>query len=228
MSTSKNTIFIWPRVITTDLITLHEGQPVLYVTRLKEYKNKNKRAEAVDYILEQLKEKYPVMCATLSNSDVLRKIYSLRMQYLKEAYKPKLWYSDLLNFLSEGDPVWDSLSNLKLTQITEPDVAEQENKVLFEGTLEELSKLDLTTISGLSTSNDADVNIPRSRKRVHSSTVGNSESVAVLLNSAVNALEEHYKRQKIEPNDEFHNFGRMIATEPKKIKDQNTDQQLKN
>ncbi|KAF5270491.1 hypothetical protein FQA39_LY08369 [Lamprigera yunnana] len=201
MSTSKNTIFTWPWDIATDLITLYEGQPVLYVTRLKKYKNENKRTEAVDYILKQWKEKYPAMCATLSNSDVLKKIHILRTQYLKENLKPKLCY-DLLNFLSEGDPVRDSLSNLKLTQITEPDVAEEENEVLFEGTLEELSNLDLPTTSGSSTSNDADVNIPRSRKRVHSSTVSNS--------LAVNALEEHCKRQKIEP-DEFHTFRRMIG-----------------
>ncbi|KAF5285809.1 hypothetical protein FQA39_LY04270 [Lamprigera yunnana] len=170
MPTSKNTIFTWPRDITTDLITLYEGQPVLYVTRT-----------------QYLKE-----------VDVLKKF--LVNGATAEAYKPKLWCYDLLNNLSEGDPVRDSLSNLKLT-----------------GILEELSNLDLPTTLESSSSNDADVNIPSSHKRVHSSTVSNSESVAALLNSAVNALEEYRKRQKIEPDDEFHTFGSkplIVQSEP--------------
>ncbi|KAK4882373.1 hypothetical protein RN001_005692 [Aquatica leii] len=205
-----------------------QGQPVLYVTKLKEYKNKNKRAEAVKYIQEQLKEKYPFLTTSLllkvalSNSDVVKKIHILRTQYLKEvgvwkkflvsgapaeAYKPKLWCFDALNFLSEGDPVRDSMSNFELTQITEPDVLDEENEVLFEGTVKELSNVDLPTTSGSSVAS-SDSDVPKSRKRVDSTTVNNSASVAALLNCAVNTLEEHRKRQKIEPEDELHTFGR--------------------
>ncbi|KAK5645350.1 hypothetical protein RI129_006650 [Pyrocoelia pectoralis] len=157
MATSKNTVFTWSRDITTDLITLYEGQPVLYVTRLKEYKNKNKRAEAVSYMQEQLQEKYPMMCATLSNGDVLKKIHTLRTQYLKEvgvckkflvsgasaeAYKPKLWCFDMLNFLSEGDPVRDSQSNLELTvsNVTNLMIATELKKIEDRKTVQQLKR----------------------------------------------------------------------------------------
>lgn len=128
---TKKSQFTWTREVTEDLIILYEAQPVLYVTSMKDYKNKNKRLEATNYIKSELMKKHPLLCNQLSIEDVTKKVHVIRTQYLKElstlkkylasgapaeAYIPKLWCFDMLRFLSEGDPTAESETNLDIPE----------------------------------------------------------------------------------------------------------------
>lgn len=78
-------------------IILYEAQPVLYVTSMKDHKNKNKRLEATIYIKSEVMIKHPLLCNQLSIEDVTKKVHVIRTQYLKEL-------STLKKYLSSGAP----------------------------------------------------------------------------------------------------------------------------
>lgn len=134
MSCSKTKrAFGWTREIIKDLIVLYESQTLLYNTKSKDYKNKMKRIEAINLIKNQLQGKYVMECEHLTYEDINKKIHILRTQYLKEvsslkkfqqtsgssadAYVPKLWCFDMLQFVTENDPVTESETNLTQVRI---------------------------------------------------------------------------------------------------------------
>lgn len=111
---------------TSPLITLYENYPCLYLVASPDYKNKNKRNEAIRDITTSLQEMTRI---SFTEDDVRKKIHVLRTQFLKEVsnikkclasgmaeeslYKSHLWCFDQLQFLQESAPVRKGESNIQ-------------------------------------------------------------------------------------------------------------------
>lgn len=110
---------------TSLLITLYESYPCLYVVASPDYKNKNKRNEAISEITTSIQE---ITGVSFTEDEVRKKIHVLRTQFLKEVsnikkclasgmaeeslYKSHLWCFEQLKFLRESAPVRKGESNL--------------------------------------------------------------------------------------------------------------------
>ncbi|KAK4882260.1 hypothetical protein RN001_005579 [Aquatica leii] len=137
-------VFPWTRVLVEDLIILYEGQSLLYMTKMKDYKNKVKRHNVIQSIQYELVIKYPVECRNLTDQDVTKKVHlkkCISSGASADAYEPKLWCFDMLQFLNECDPVRESQSNIELSETPmymDDGTNYMDDDVVFEGTLEEL------------------------------------------------------------------------------------------
>ncbi|GLV37565.1 hypothetical protein CBL_20377 [Carabus blaptoides fortunei] len=127
-----------------------------------------------------------------------------------DAYTPKLWCFDSLMFLSETDPVTESISNLEEPgniQESDIEISDTDN-VIFDGTVEELAqhRLELYENDASSPTSGTPVNRPGTNRPLNSST-----ALAELLNTAVKSLEEHKeKKTRVEEEDDFDLFGKEI------------------
>lgn len=115
----------WSRVAIMHLIDLYRQNPCLWNVRLVTYKDRNKRAAALEKICNEM-EKIGV-CLTVD--DIKKKIDTLRSQHRRELRKkkkktqksgagtedihtPTLWCFDSLSFLADGDDIRASTTNL--------------------------------------------------------------------------------------------------------------------
>ncbi|KAK5639765.1 hypothetical protein RI129_010576 [Pyrocoelia pectoralis] len=144
---SQSNKFVWSKEITQDLCLLYENHPILYCTYAPDYKNKNKRDNALIKIKQDLIDKNAFVAAqTLTIQDVKSKIHGLRTQFFKEynkikcsktsgcstdeIEKPKLWCYHLLEFLVNSAPVRPSTSTIEeVSSSVDVSVAEELRKI---------------------------------------------------------------------------------------------------
>lgn len=98
-----------------EFINLYRDSPCLWQVKGQDYHDRSKRGAAYELLIDKLKEMEPS-----ANKDlVIKKINNLRSSYRKElkkvkasiktgngaedVYQPKLWYFNILNFLSDQD-----------------------------------------------------------------------------------------------------------------------------
>lgn len=106
--------FVWNRESVNLLIENYRKRPLLYNPKHHHYKNRNKRLEALEEILNDVDEKCPFAANQgLNTDDIKQKIHTLRTQYFKEVnkikeytsidqlYIPKLWCFEKLSFLEK-------------------------------------------------------------------------------------------------------------------------------
>ena len=122
--------FQWTRAITLQFIDLLKQHPCLWQVKNDNYKNKIVRNSSLAAIIKALNEN---MNCEATQSDVMKKLHTLRSQFRKEMkdfktsqksgagtddlHVPKLWCFDALRFLTDGDVPRDATSNLDEPQV---------------------------------------------------------------------------------------------------------------
>lgn len=104
--------FVWNRESVNLLIENYKKRPLLYNSKHHHYKNRTKRLQALEEILNDVAEKCPFAANQgLNTDDIKQKIHTLRTQYFKEVnkikeyssigqlYVPKLWCFEKISFL---------------------------------------------------------------------------------------------------------------------------------
>ncbi|XP_066989137.1 uncharacterized protein [Macrobrachium rosenbergii] len=122
-TSAKEKSFHWDRAQTLMLIELYRLNPCLWNVKSDVYKDRNKRAVAINGITADLQR----IGSHVNAVEVKRKIEIIRSQYRREVrkiekskrsgagadmYAPTLWFFDELCFLNDGDSTRESVSNM--------------------------------------------------------------------------------------------------------------------
>lgn len=127
MSASTSYQEQWSRPTLLHLIELYRQHSCLWNVKLDTYKDRNKRAAALQIISEEIKK----IGVSVTANETKKKIDILRGQQRREMrkkrksqksgastddiYTPTLWCFDLLSFLNDGDDIRESATNLENT-----------------------------------------------------------------------------------------------------------------
>lgn len=117
-----------------EFIELFRDSPCLWQTTSKDYHDRSKREAAYERLVEKMKEVEPLA----NKESAIKKINNMRSSFRKElkkikesmrtgsgadeVYQPKLWYFELLRFLSDQETPRPSSSNID-SQDSENDVS---------------------------------------------------------------------------------------------------------
>ncbi|CAK1597851.1 unnamed protein product [Parnassius mnemosyne] len=112
------------RLWLAEFIELYRNEPCLWQNKSKEYHDRERKSAAYKVLLEKIKE----IDSTATIDTVKNKINTLRCTFKKEVLKvkssqrsgsgkddiyiPKLWYYDLLQFLTDQEVPRSSRSNI--------------------------------------------------------------------------------------------------------------------
>lgn len=108
-----------------EFIELFRDSPCLWQTTSKDYHDRSKREAAYERLVEKMKEVEPLA----NKESAIKKINNMRSSFRKElkkkikesmrtgsgadeVYQPKLWYFELLRFLSDQETPRPSSSNI--------------------------------------------------------------------------------------------------------------------
>jgi hypothetical protein len=117
-------IFMSPDFLTKFLEEYRE-MPVLWQVRSADYSNRTKRDEAWDSLVQLTREKIPEadLCFVKKKVDSIRASFRKELRRVRDskrsglsaddAYKPTLWYFDLLLFTADQDIARKSKRNLE-------------------------------------------------------------------------------------------------------------------
>ncbi|CAK1585405.1 unnamed protein product [Parnassius mnemosyne] len=189
-------------------IESYRNEPCLWQNKSKEYHDRERKSAAYKVLLEKIKE----IDSTATIDTVKSEINTLRCTFKREVlkvkssqrsgsgkddiYKPKLWYYDLLQFLTDKEVPRSSRSN-----ISTDDEETNDNEDLDSRPGSFLASNQSESDTGNSASSSAPPHHPRPTKRNLNQTLTND----VLL-----TVQDHFKRP-VQRDDRFDIFGKNVA-----------------
>ncbi|CAK1601696.1 unnamed protein product [Parnassius mnemosyne] len=196
------------RLWLAEFIELYRNEPCLWQNKSKEYHDRERKSAAYKVLLEKIKE----IDSTATIDTVKSKINTLRCTFKKEVLKvkssqrsgsgkddiyiPKLWYYDLLQFLTDQEVPRSSRSN-----ISKDDEETNNNEDLDPRPGSSLASNYSESDTGNSASSSAQPHHPRPTKKNLNQTLTND----VLL-----TVQDHFKRP-VQRDDRFDIFGKNVA-----------------
>ncbi|CAG4995274.1 unnamed protein product [Parnassius apollo] len=196
------------RLWLAEFIELYRNEPCLWQNKSKEYHDRERKSAAYKVLLEKIKESD----STATIDTVKSKINTLRCTFKKEVLKvkssqrsgsgkddiyiPKLWYYDLLQFLTDQEVPRSSRSN-----ISKDDEETNDNEDLDSRPGSSLASNHSESDTGNSASSSAPPHHPKPTKRNLNQTLTND----VLL-----TVQDHFK-SPVQRDDRFNIFGKNVA-----------------
>ncbi|XP_068226262.1 uncharacterized protein [Palaemon carinicauda] len=140
-SSNESSNLHWSRKDTTWLISMYRQQSCLWNVKSADYKNRKMRLAALTAIKTELQKKH----GNITIKDIKKKLDTLRSQYRREmrqlensrksgsltddVYSPKCWCFGDLSFLTDGDTMRTSPSNINLDTFKEAVVEHSDHEV---------------------------------------------------------------------------------------------------